>query len=48
MKDLALVKLRIFRFTIWYGNLKSKILIGKENNTHDLWALIARFAMQGL
>jgi hypothetical protein len=35
MKDSAFVKPGTFRFTIWYGNLRNRTLIGKENNKHD-------------
>jgi hypothetical protein len=37
MKDLAFVKLRIYRFSLWCGNLNSRTLIGKENYIHDLF-----------
>jgi hypothetical protein len=36
MKDLAFVKLGIYRYTLWYGNMNSRTLIGKENYIHDL------------
>ena len=34
MKDLAFVKLGIYRFTLWYGNLNSRTLICEENYIH--------------
>jgi hypothetical protein len=35
MKDLAFVKVGIYRFTFCYG--KRRALIGKENYMHDLF-----------
>jgi hypothetical protein len=37
MNELAFIKLGIYRFTLWYGNLNSRTLIGKENYIPDLF-----------
>jgi hypothetical protein len=48
MKELVIVKLGIYRFTLWYGNWNSRTLISKENYILTFLTLIVRFAMQGL
>jgi hypothetical protein len=35
MEDVAFVKLVFYKYTLWYGNLKSRTLIGKEYYKHD-------------
>jgi hypothetical protein len=37
MKDFTFVKLGIYRFTLYCGNLNSRTFIGKENYIHDLF-----------
>jgi hypothetical protein len=43
MKDIAFVKLGIYRFILWYDNLNSRTLISKENYKHDLYDVHGAF-----